>query len=143
MTSPGRDRTRERVVEMFLAGAAFSAIADAVGLAGGADEAKTVVAEEMRSRSSTQGQVVAAEIARLDALLTAVWPHARKGDPAAIDMALKISDRRIKAIALLPESAATETSEPGVSTPLDELNRRRAARGSGASRKGVAKVAPH
>lgn len=142
MTSPGRDRTRERVVEMFLAGAAFSAIADAVGLAGGADEAKTVVAEEMRSRSSTQGQVVAAEIARLDALLTTVWPHARKGDPAAIDMALKISDRRIKAIALLPESAATD-NERGVTTPLDELNRRRAARGSGASRKGVAKVAPH
>ena len=142
MTSPGRDRTRERVVEMFLAGAAFSAIADAGGLAGGADEAKTVVAEEMLSRSSTQGQVVAAEIARLDALLTTVWPHARKGDPAAIDMALKISDRRIKAIALLPESAATD-NERGVTTPLDELNRRRAARGSGASRKGVAKVAPH
>lgn len=43
----------------------------------------------------------------------------------------------------IDELAAESPESQGVTTPLDELNRRRAARGSGASRKGVAKVAPH
>lgn len=40
------------------------------------------------------------EVSRLDALLAAVWPRARKGEVAAVDRVLKIGERRAKLLGL-------------------------------------------
>ncbi len=138
MTSPG---DAARAVEMRLAGAAPQAIASATGFASAA-EAMEAVKQALGASGALPERVDAAvtELARLDALMLGLWPRARRGEAAAIEAVLKISDRRMRILADAP-SVEAEPAEEKVRTPLDELNARRAARGSTAAGKGVPKVA--
>ena len=134
MTSPG---DAARAVEMRLAGADPQAIASATGFASAA-EAMEAVKQALGARGALPERVDAAvtELARLDALMLGLWPRARRGEAAAIEAVLKISDRRMRILADAPSA-----EDEKVRTPLDELNARRAARGSTAAGKGVPKVA--
>lgn len=138
MTSPG---DAARAVEMRLAGADPQAIAAATGFASAA-EAMEAVKQALGARGALPERVDAAvtELARLDALMLGLWPRARRGEAAAIETVLKISDRRMRILADAP-SVVAESAEEKVKNPLDELNARRAARGSTAAGKGVPKVA--
>ena len=62
------------------------------------------------------------------------------GDVQAIDRYLKVIERRT-ALAALILGAEPVVEDENVRTPLDELNARRAARGSTTAGKGVPKVA--
>ena len=134
MTSPG---DAARAVEMRLAGADPQAIASATGFASAA-EAMEAVKQALGARGALPERVDAAvtELARLDALMLGLWPRARRGEAAAIEAVLKISDRRMRILADAPSA-----EDEKVRTPLDELNARRAARGSTSAGKGVPKVA--
>lgn len=139
MTSPG---DAARAVEMRLAGADPQAIASATGFASAA-EAMEAVKQALGARGALPERVDAAvtELARLDALMLGLWPRARRGEAAAIEAVLKISDRRMRILADAPSAEADPAEDEKVRTPLDELNARRAARGSTAAGKGVPKVA--
>lgn len=136
MTSPG---DAARALEMRLAGADPQSIASATGFeSGDAALAAVKAALDTRRRDSTS-DAVATELARLDALMVGLWPRARRGEAAAIELVLKISDRRMRILAEASQGDA-DTAR-GVSTPLDELNRRRAARSANTKSAGRAKVA--
>lgn len=139
-----RDTTR--AVELRLAGASFEAIAEALEFEN-ADEVRRAVVAGIAERATTVREGLETEVARLDRLLSSVWPLARKGDTVAVETALKISDRRVKALAALAglddpgSGGAGGTGTGEAATPLDELNARRAARGADAAGAGGPKVA--
>jgi hypothetical protein len=75
-----------------------------------------------RSVAPAHAEVIAVELARLDALLSGLWPKARRGDVQAVDRVLKIDERRAELRALVPRPAPAAGSPPD---PLDELRARR------------------
>jgi hypothetical protein len=111
-----------RALELHLAGAGYDRIAAALGYAnaGGAWKA---VQRALAARPAVDGhaEVVAVELARMDALMTGLWPKARRGDVAAVDRVLKIGERRTTLLAMTTSSAAAEP-------PADELAVLRARR---------------
>lgn len=121
MTSEADDR-RARAVELRLAGATYDAIAKAVGYASRSGAHKAV--QEALADPSQDGPSEATEtdLARLDAMLTGLWPKARRGDVQAVDRVLRIIERRTS---LLLIASKDETHEE-VSL-VDELAARRGA----------------
>ena len=115
-----------KILDLRRAGLSFEAIAVEVALP------KTTVRRYYRNAMArTDSPDVAearnAEVDRLDRLLVAVWPRALRGDLAAVDRVLKISERRAKLLGL--DHAAEPAPEGGApsagSSPLDELRKRR------------------
>jgi AraC-like DNA-binding protein len=53
------------------------------------------------------------EIARLDAMLEAVWPQVEKGDARSVEVALKIEERRARLLGLDAPSEVDVTSGGG------------------------------
>ncbi len=116
-------RQREALA-LRLAGATYDQIAERLGFSHGSG-AFAAVKRELAARGTQQSpQVVDTELARLDAMLVGIWAAARKGDLAAIDRVLRISERRMQLLALLPEPAAI----PQEGDPVDDLRRARDAR---------------
>ena len=132
---------RTRALALHLQGASYQQIADALGYAGKSG-AHAAVREALADRGSSSELVEAyqVEAARIDLLVAALSPAVRSGDVQAIDRYLKVIERRT-ALAALIADAAPPVEDERVRTPLDELNARRAARGSTAAGKGVSKVA--
>lgn len=124
MTSQADER-RAKALELHLAGATYESIANAVGYASKSGAHKAV--QEALDNLGKYGpdEATETELARLDAMLTGLWPKARRGDVQAIDRVLKIGERRS---VLLAMSAGSE-SEPE-RTPLDELVSRRGRQAS-------------
>lgn len=123
MTSQADER-RARALELHLAGATYESIAKAVGYASKSGAHKAV--QEALDDLGKYGpdEATETELARLDAMLTGLWPKARRGDVQAIDRVLKIGERRS---ALLAMSNKSDAEEKG--TALDELAARRRAAG--------------
>ena len=121
------DERRARALELHLAGATYESIANAVGYASksGAHKAVQEALNDL-GKFSAVGDDVSTELARLDAMLTGLWPKARRGDVQAIDRVIKIGERRS---VLLSMTARDQPEQEG--TALDELQRRRAARQPG------------
>src|SRR3954470_11863604 len=86
------DQRGAQALELYLAGASSDAIAETVGYKSGGAALEVV-------RQAIGDGPVAAELARLDALLTGLWANARRGDVQAVDRVLHIGDRRIKLLA--------------------------------------------
>jgi hypothetical protein len=63
--------------------------------------------ERLDDYRETPGQTRALEHARLDALLVETWKHIDRGSLAAIDLALRISDLRIRLLELEAEDNDT------------------------------------
>jgi hypothetical protein len=111
----------QRALELHLAGATYDQIATALGFANRGGAYKAVQAElAARPAADRRAEVVAVELARMDALMTGVWPKARRGDVAAVDRVLKIGEYRTRLLALTPSPVPAAGADP-----LDELRARR------------------
>lgn len=124
MADEAADR-HAKALELHLAGASYDAIAKAVGYAGRSGAYKAVQ-EALKAQQSRpmDDELLLSELARLDAMLTGLWPKARRGDVQAVDRVLKIGERRS---ALLAMSSGNEPEKAG--TAVDELKRRRESQG--------------
>jgi|tagenome__1003787_1003787.scaffolds.fasta_scaffold20936992_4 hypothetical protein len=111
-----------QALELHLAGATYERIAGALGYANRGGAFKAVQAAlAARPAAPEQSEVVQVKLARMDALLTGLWPAARRGDVAAVDRVLKIGERRTQLLAMATGTPATEASPDA----LDELRARR------------------
>lgn len=123
MTSSAPDDRRAKALELHLAGASYQTIADQLGYASKASAHKIVqqALDELGTPDVSEGGA-STELARLDAMLTGLWPKARRGDVAAVDRVLKISERRA-AIQAMTESGRRRIAdeEAGSSGALGRL----------------------
>jgi transposase-like protein len=122
---------RARALELRLAGATYADIARAVGYADRSG-ARQAVQQAMAENPPDRDQVTAldTELARLDAMLTGLWPKARRGDYAAVDRVMAI-DRRIAEL-LGEETVASRM--PKETTSLSDFEKRLAERRKRATR---------
>ena len=93
------ERTK-RVVELRLAGATFQQIADRVGYSQASAAYKCWQRAMADIPASSKELARSLELARLDAMLTAVWPACLRGQLGAIDRALNIGRRRARLLGL-------------------------------------------
>ena len=118
-------RTAQReleVLELRLGGCTFAEIARTVGYsnAGGAQKAfNRAMAREGAPQTSQQERVL--EIARLEALWSAIWPAASRGDLTAVREASRLSDRlcRLKEL----DTAGRRTGGGDPYTDRDDVDR--------------------
>lgn len=124
------DERRTKALELHLAGASYAAIAEAVGYASKASAHKAVQ-DALAGLGDPAGvsHTVDTELARLDAMLTGLWPKARRGDVAAVDRVLRISERRTQLLAMT--ATAELVAAPPKETGLSDFERRLAERQSG------------
>lgn len=83
-------------------GRTYREIARQVGI-GVASAHRLIAAAMAETRSAVAEDVMelrALELSRLDGLMVALWPKARRGDLAAVDRVLKIMERRAKLLGL-------------------------------------------
>lgn len=98
-----RDRRRARVVDMRVKGKTFQAIADELGYASrdAAWRDWRRALELARSEADMDlSEARAFELARLDAVDRLAWEQAEAGELKALEILLKISDRRAKMLGL-------------------------------------------
>jgi hypothetical protein len=123
-----RQERNQRALELHLAGATYERIAQVLGFASKATAHKAVKDALAARPLPEEGEDPATvELARLDAMLVGLWPQARKGNVAAVDRVLKISERRVALMALANRPA---TGSAPVD-PLDELRQRRDSKRAG------------
>lgn len=132
MTTRDNAERNARALELHLAGVPYVRIAQAIGLAS-KSAAYEAVQTALRAKQEQEEQAAPAEVdaldaapdsgdvvtngvrselARLDAMLTGLWPRARQGDVKAVDRVLKLGERRL---ALLNLAARTAPPAPGTS----------------------------
>lgn len=111
-----------RALELHLAGHTYAAIAKAVGYAHKATALKAV-RRALKQARTTEDMAEAAELelARLDAMLTGLWPLARRGELEAVDRVLRIDRRRGELRELLNQGAPPPSERE---TGLSEFERR-------------------
>jgi hypothetical protein len=96
----GQAEQQRKALELRKAGATYDQIADQLGLANRSVAwklVKTAIDEITREAAE---EVLALELARLDSMLLGLWTKAKAGDPAAVDRALRIMDRRASFLGL-------------------------------------------
>jgi len=83
-----------KAVELRLAGVDYGVIATQLGYATPAAAQSAV--QFALDAATVDGPDAARqqEISRLDAMLTGVWPKARRGDPASVDRVMRLTERR-------------------------------------------------
>ena len=93
---------RARALEMRKAGASFEEIGAEVGTSTAAAHkaVQRALADLNRLAEGDAAELRGLELARLDALLAAVWPAATNGELPSVDRALKIGERRSKLLGL-------------------------------------------
>ncbi len=85
---------QRQALELRKAGVDFRQIADRLGYRGPSGAHAAVKAALLATIQQPADEVRRLEVARLDAMLLAVWTKVREGDPAAVNSALKIMHRR-------------------------------------------------
>lgn len=85
---------RRRALQMRKGGATYEQIAAQVGYASKATAYKAVRDELRALPADDAGELRTLERSRLDALLTAAWSKAMRGDLWAVDRCLRIMERR-------------------------------------------------
>ena len=107
----GGAQLRAACVDLRKAGRSYDEIARAVGCSRSmAHKAVTIALREIADKTSESAdELRTLELARLDALLVALWPAATSGDCRAADRVLRISERRSKLLGLdIPVRAEAE-----------------------------------
>ena len=104
-TSAARARKLERqakALELRRMGKGYIEIASVLGI--GKSQAHRLVQSglsEARAQIDAEAsELKAEELSRLDAMLSGLWPDARKGGQGAVDRVLKIMERRAKLLGL-------------------------------------------
>ncbi|MEV6580267.1 hypothetical protein AB0M92_19115 [Streptomyces sp. NPDC051582] len=94
---------RAKAIRMKIDGSTYTEIAEELGYSG-RNSACVDIRRALERHVIEEGLAVEAwrelELARLDVLQKAIWPEAMKGNPRAIETALKILDRRAKMLGL-------------------------------------------
>lgn len=123
-----------RALALHLQGASYDQIAELLGYASKAGAHKAVQsALKNRVPSASREDAYRTEAARLDLVLTALSPLVRKGDPKSVALFLAASERRTEVADLIAASSigtGADAPATGVRTPIDEINARRASRGT-------------
>jgi hypothetical protein len=91
-----------KALELRRMGFGYQAIAEQIGV-GKSQAHRYVIAGLADARaqiSAHSDELKSEEISRLDGMLAALWPKARKGEVAAVDRVLKIGERRAKLLGL-------------------------------------------
>lgn len=114
---------KRKALELRKAGAGYQEIADSLGYANAGGAYKAVRAALRALVKEPAEEVLALELARLDAMLAGIWLDARKGHVLKIDRALKIMARRAdllgldapKTVRVIREEAEKIAAEYGLS----------------------------
>jgi hypothetical protein len=102
-TSPRRVIAKERTaqaIELRIAGAKYRVIAETLGYASEQAAHKAVSEALAQAVREPARQLIEIELHRLDALMLAIWPAARRGVLGAVDRAIRIMERRAKLLGL-------------------------------------------
>lgn len=104
-SSPVKARKVEnqaRALELRRAGLGFEAIGAQLGIKKSQAHRLVVsgLAEARAQVAASADELRSEELSRLDGMLMGLWPRARKGEVAAVDRVLKISERRAKLLGL-------------------------------------------
>ncbi len=133
---------RKQALELRKSGATYQVIADQLGYKT-RDSARKAIYSALKdiTRESAE-DVRTLEIARLDALMLALWPKARQGNETSVDRILRIMERRAKLIGLDSPTKIAPTTPDGQgewigkadSDLVDEFKRLVAPANAGAGR---------
>ncbi|MFI5623018.1 hypothetical protein ACIA03_06090 [Nocardioides sp. NPDC051685] len=121
MPRPNPERDAQ-ALRLHLAGASYADIAKAMGWAHKPAAFKAVRRALASARTTVDLREAAdTELLRLDAMLTGLWPKARRGEPEAVDRVLRISRRQGELRDLLDQEPPPP---PDRETGLSEFERR-------------------
>lgn len=124
-TSPRRIEAAEkrtRALQLRKAGATFDQIAQQVGFEGRGQACRAVQQELADLPKEDAAELRDLELARLDSLLTAMWPKAIGGNGWAVDRVLRIMERRARLAGLdQPEQIAITTAQGDFESAYREL----------------------
>lgn len=92
---------RQRLaLEMRIAGHTFEAIAIELGYSHARGAKKAVDAGLRKTLQEPADQLRDLEVARMDVMLNSIWPRVLKGEPRAIEVAIKVLERRARLLGL-------------------------------------------
>lgn len=124
-TSPRRIEAaekRRRALQLRKAGATFDQIAEQVGYDNRGNACRAIQQELADLPKEDAVELRDLELARLDSLLTAMWPKAMNGNGWAVDRVLRIMERRARLAGLdQPEQIAITTAQGDFETAYQEL----------------------
>ena len=103
----------KQALELRKGGASFPEIARALGYSGPAGAYQAVMSALRKTLKEPAEEVRTLEVARLDAMLLALWPQVRQGNQGAIDKALKVEERRAKLLGLDAPAKIAPTDPAG------------------------------
>lgn len=103
---------RARAVELRKAGAGYGAIARQLGYKDRSGAYRAVKAALRELVREPAAELVTLELARLDDLLLALWPEARRGNVAKVDRVLKVMARRAALLGLDAPRRFAEVLDP-------------------------------
>lgn len=121
---------RHQALELRKAGFTYRKIGERLGISGqlARNDVQTALEEDAAGKSEPLTDI---ELERLDNLYLVAYKKALKGDLKAMEVALKISDRR--AFFTDKKQASQPAPVKQKATPIDELKARREARRKGAA----------
>lgn len=110
-----RIKRQAEALELRRAGLGFEEIASRLGV-GKSQAHRYVVAGLADARAQIRAsadELKSEDLSRLDAMLTGLWPRARKGEAIAVDRVLKIMERRARLLGLDAPTKIAETDPAG------------------------------
>lgn len=123
-TSPAQLAVEEkqvRALNMRMAGASFSEIAEAEGYASPSGAYEAVKAALEKARSEPAEELRQMELARLDEMQASIWEVALSGSPDAVNSILRIMAHRARLTGLERKEAPLRIAIPKVSSVNDAL----------------------
>lgn len=109
-----REERQRKALELHLAGLSYAQIATQLGTSKSRahDYVKTALGSAVEAPPpGVPLHDRDTALARLDAMLSGLWPKARKGDVAAVDRVLKIEERRAQLLATAPRPAPPQRDD--------------------------------
>jgi hypothetical protein len=103
MTSEKRLTAVERqraALELRKAGKSYEAIAQELGYGGPSSAHNAVKAALRKTLQEPADDLRALEVARMDAMLDGLWPKVLDGNPRAVEVAIKVLERRARLLGL-------------------------------------------
>lgn len=103
----------KQALELRKGGASFPEIARALGYSAAPGAYQAVMSALRRTLKEPAEEVRTLEVARLDAMMLALWPQVRQGNQGAIEKALKVMERRAKLLGLDMPTKVAPTDPSG------------------------------
>ena len=104
---------QQQALELRKAGVSYVAIADTLGYSGPSGAFNAIQSALKRTLQEPADDLRTIEVARLDAMLLAIWPGVKQGNYGAIDRAIRIMERRARLLGLDAPARADLTTDGG------------------------------